>query len=100
MLRRTLGHPTFRSVSTIEQSLGFVVVEAHNCWSSFLRAYFLSSAWQARLADGTYVQHARGSLDTDAALTLAIHSEKAWLSARTAPWTRREEPTWHDTAVV
>ncbi|MDQ4044150.1 MAG: hypothetical protein M3173_01680 [Chloroflexota bacterium] len=78
----------------------FIGIDALNVSAAFLRAYFLSSATQAWLQDGTRVAVGTPFPNANAALTQAIHWEYPRRSTKQGPWVARDEPTWHDPAVL
>lgn len=87
------------SESHRDRQLGFVVIEAHNLWANFVRAYLLSLLAQPRRISGGRVQLANKSIVTPADLLLAaVRACKSPYSP--SPTRRRDEPSWHDPATL
>jgi hypothetical protein len=78
----------------------YITLEAANTWASFLRTYYLASATGAWLGDGSRVTGHGRTMRVDRALTSAVHTIDPSLSARTGPWTHRDEPNWLDPGIV
>lgn len=82
---------------TVEQErlVSYVTIEALNLWSSFARAYYLSSVLGAKTNAGTKVAvHGQVFRAPGDALGYAIKLLRP--HAGPGPWKRRDEPTWHD----
>ncbi len=81
--------------------VAYVSVEALNAWSQFSKAFYLSCALNARTESKAKVQTTPPGLSMDDAIGRAILLYKP----RSMPnslgqWQRRDEPTWHDPAVL
>lgn len=76
------------------RALSYVTIEAWNLWAQYCRAYYLSTAFKAKDAQGSRVQRARTIASVDDALTVAIHCVRPKLRSRSGPWSHWDEPVW------
>lgn len=75
-----------------------LVLDFHSVCATFLRSYYLSSATGATTAAGTRVTTTVPLRSHRDAMTFAVHRTKRLKG--TGPWSGRDEPTWHDSAIV
>lgn len=94
----TLGfaHPVTPS---LERQMTYVVIETYAIWANFTRHYYLSTALRARHHGSRVALTVMPFPTADAALTHAVHVERPSLVAKSAPWSPRDEPVWHDATV-
>lgn len=80
-------------------TVSHVTIELVNLWAEFCRAYFLSCALRAK-GPGGRVAHAQPSIRTpEDAITFAVHIATPRLRSNPGPFTRYNEPPWHDAAL-
>jgi hypothetical protein len=103
-VRRRTGKliPLVRSASPmatkdVDRLVAYVAIEVLNTWSSFARAFFISSALGARTASGAYVTvQMRGLANPQDAIRVAMLKLKN--KPIVGPVARRQEPSWHPVA--
>jgi hypothetical protein len=78
---------------------GWVAIDAANCWSTFLRRYYLASATGGWCVAGTQVIPSPFSNEVDA-ITYAVTQLRPNSAQFGPPWTHREEPNWLDPGTV
>jgi hypothetical protein len=86
-----------------ETGVTHCVIELHNCWYSFSRSLYLSSAFRARDQRGSRITLTKvpGAKSVDDALTHAIRRLKpAAFKRRRPPWTWTDEPSWASSKVL
>ena len=82
-----------------DRLIALAVIDTHNLWSLFVRAFYISCFLSARKPDGTYIACSYvGSKTPDVAIKQAILLNNPKFRART--WTMRDEPAWHDTSIL
>ena len=97
--RTTRLIPLVRSVPSpadneIDRRVAYVTIELLNAWSSFTRAFYISSALRAYTASGARVVVTKPGLVTpDDAVALAMQKLRGGKIARPVP--RKREPSWH-----
>lgn len=90
------GHARQRS-----QLLATVCIEALNSWANFARAYYLSCLLGPKAQRGHRVKAGAAFTDFNAAIGLAVLRFKPSAAPKAdGTWHRRDEPTWHDPAVL
>lgn len=83
----------------IDRRVAYVTIELLNAWSSFARAFFISSALRARTASGTPVTvMTRGIATPEDAIAIAMRRLKN--KKMGGPIPRRQEPSWHSASNV
>lgn len=92
------GLPTTPS-PVADRLVAYTTIEALNLWAQFSRAFYLACCFGAVSRSGQPVSVAIYFGTRDDALT---HAVRTMGSSRKSgpPWTRRDEPTWHDPNVV
>jgi hypothetical protein len=76
--------------------VAYAAIEAHNLWASFARAFYLSCVLRATRETGIPITiTAPGLLTTSDAIQYAVRLLKPRLTTG-PPFTRRDEPVWHD----
>lgn len=97
-LRAHVSGLTFPVAPDDDVRVAWTTIEALNLWGGFLRAYYLSGAIKCRTVSGKSVRFTALSFaDSESALKFAIKKIKG--GKVPAKISRRDEPTWHDTAV-
>ncbi len=94
-LRPLAAHAATLQRPERQRLLTFLALDMHNTCATFLRSYYLSSATGAWLTNGQRVT-SQGFTSQRAALTFAMHEIRPSRQGD-GPWSRREEPAWHDT---
>lgn len=73
-----------------------VALETLNLWSSFARAFYISSVLGAKDCYGQRINIASGRMrSTASAINHAVITLKPFKQGTGPPWARRDEPTWH-----
>jgi hypothetical protein len=85
-----MAHPAQR-----EELVGWVVIEALNCWSNFVRSYLISLLFRAMRRSGARVSIGNAAITSPGALIHVAAKAQRGPSAA-APTNRRDEPSWHD----
>jgi hypothetical protein len=84
--------------------IAYCTVELLNLWSIFTRSYFLSCVLRPKRAKGGRVVCTAPVATFTDAITVSIARHKNYLMRSPptagAQWSRRDEPTWHDPAVL
>ena len=86
-----------------ETGVSYCVIELYNCWYSFSRSLYLSSAFRARDQTGSRISLTNVPVATsvDGALTYAIRRAKPWVAKnRQPPWNWSDEPGWARAGVL
>jgi hypothetical protein len=93
-LRRTVDSVALPATAEKDRAVAWVVIEARNLWSEFLRAYYLSAAIRTRTISGIPVSFVTRTFpNTEAALA---HSVRLLRRRTPASHVRRQdEPAWH-----
>lgn len=87
----------------VEVRVGYIAINLLNCWSNFVRTYFISCASGAVSPSGGVIT---SSLSTGAAkfnhlLGSAVRHFRPGATPRAdGTWDSRDEPTWHDSATI
>lgn len=85
-------------------TISYCTIELLNLWSAFTRSYFLSCILRPRRVQGGRVTCTATVASFTDAITLAISKHKPHLLNRPRPpgatWHRRDEPPWHDPAIL
>lgn len=95
-----------RKITTVNQTnreaiLSYVVIESLNSWRNFVRAFYLSCAFEAMTNGGARIRVSPGRVSLSDALGKAIHCYKPnALPNSRGQWDRRVEPNWHDTTTI
>jgi hypothetical protein len=87
----------------VGRMLAYIVMETMNCWVLFSRSFIVSSALGARTRNNgnvTSMFNRRSSAND--VIIQATFTESPWLGRRGRPTQidRRQEPAWHDPAVI
>lgn len=101
MLRMLVDSCTLPVSPAIDQRIAFVTIEALNVWASFAREYYLSCAvMRPKREGGSRVTIGVAGIHDEAdAIDLAIKNLKGHLTSG-PPWSRRDEPAWHETRTL
>lgn len=86
-------HPPVDAVK--DRLIAFVVIEAHNLWGGFGRAFYLSCALRARTCSGTTVRvggQMFGSANDALLYSVRLLKNRTFRGSRVNP---RDEPAWH-----
>lgn len=79
--------------------VAYVTIEALNLWASFVRSHYLSCALHARRESGPRVTTGIPLIQTRLdAIGYAVHLLRP--KVKGPPFTRRDEPTWHETGTL
>lgn len=97
-LRRLADASSGLPDSEQDRQVAYVVIEAANLWAGFTRSYVLSCALGARRVSRVRVAIGNAAV-TKPADVLLIATRQARGPTAPAPVDRRDEPSWHDTAV-
>jgi hypothetical protein len=80
--------------------VSYITIELVNLWAEFCRAYYLSTAMHAKRLVGGPVTHAQASIQLkDDAIRFACTTADPRLAGKPGPFTRWDEPAWHDVPV-
>jgi hypothetical protein len=92
---RNLAEPAVQTPSpSADRALAYVVIEAHNAWALFTRAFYLSCAFSAkRFSGGRVACKPFGKVSEINAIDQAVRRMKPKAKGG-PPWSRREEPAW------
>lgn len=96
-LKRLIDVFPLPSGAELDRVTAFVTIEALSLWSSFARAYYLSCALNAKTVTGIRVTTSSGINTIPDAIKLSITHFRPY---RKPPWSRKDEPTWHDTNTI
>ena len=89
--------------STADQDLyiSHVTINLLNIWSNFVRAYYLSCSFSAKSSNGVKVfPSVKFARSSDAIGRAIVKYRPAATPNSLGIWHRRDEPTWHDPAVL
>lgn len=78
----------------VDRCVAYATIEVLNAWSSFTRAFFISSALRARTATGVRVMITAPGIAT-AQDALAVAMRKLRNKKAIGPVSRHQEPSWH-----
>jgi len=81
-----------------DREMSYVVLEAQNLWTNFTRSYLISCIYKPRRCAGGRVTHGNAIIQTPGDVTYAANKIAKGPQAP-APTTRRDEPSWHETAL-
>jgi len=82
-----------------DRQLAYVAIEAQNLWGNFSRSYALSCLFRPKRVANGKVTLTNASITTPAAvLFLAAQVRRG--AAAVLPTTRRDEPAWHERALL
>jgi hypothetical protein len=79
-----------------DRLIAYTTLETLNLWASFCRAFYLSVALGAKDCSGTRVNIPGGLRAPSDAIHFAVTKMRPWKKRVGPPWTRNDEPTWHD----
>jgi len=83
-----------------EALITYVVIEAHNTWRNFVRAYFLSCTLNPITSSGKKISTNLGTISFNQSLGLAVRAYRSNATPlQDGSWHRRDEPAWHDPSV-
>ena len=84
-----------------DRLVSFLAIETLNLWACFARSYYLSCVMGARTRAGASVTISNASVRSfDDAIKLAVWTFNTRLRGTPGPFRPRDEPAWHDTAVL
>lgn len=84
-----------------DRLISYVTIETVNLWAGFSRAYYLSCVLGARTTAGARITFSRAGVSTPHdALRLAVATFNPRFRGAPTTWRRRDEPAWHDIAVL
>jgi hypothetical protein len=80
-----------------DRLVAFIAIEMLNLWASFVRAYYLSCCMRGKRVGGgrVLIPAAAGIGSCAQAIDFAMQTVKPYQQGG-PPWSRREEPAWHD----
>jgi hypothetical protein len=94
-LRLLFGYGHFPIDAARDRTIAYICVEAMNLWASFVRCYYLSCMCRAKMISGANVTSVIAFGSPQEAIDYAvIHLKRKNPAA--APFSRRDEPVWHD----
>lgn len=82
-----------------QEAVGWITLEALTLWSNFVRAYLLSTPLRPLRVCGQRITLGDASVTSPMAVLL-VAARVARGPLAVAPRTRRDEPPWHDVAVL
>lgn len=98
-LRAQAVEATKFGTSPADRELAYVVLETQNLWSNFVRSYVISCLFRPRRCSGGVVTIGNAAVRTPGDIIQAAARAVKGPTAP-APTNRREEPAWHDVAVL
>jgi hypothetical protein len=84
-----------------DRLVAFIAIETLNLWASFVRAYYVSCCMRGKRVGGgrVLIPAGAGINGCAQAINFAMQTVKPYAKGG-PPWSRREEPTWHDTQTL
>lgn len=93
-----------QSAHSLEVQIGYVTMNILNCWSNFVRTYYICCASGALSPSGALITSdlSNGGVKTyNEILGNAINSYRPTAVPKAdGSWDSRDEPTWHDSSII
>ena len=84
-----------------KQAIAITTLDLLNAWNSFSRSYALSCIMKPRRVRGGRVTVTRTGLDFNGVIGIMVAKHRRFATPSAAGiWHRRDEPPWHDTAIL